>query len=197
GGDARIAFGCGRQRAGHLRRQLHLRPLRPQPIERHARRDTPRPGRERKLRLKTVVRAINAPEGLHREVFRGSSVTDHAQDPAVNRMLMLAEELLECVEIAIAEPLQHAAGHAAGAVGHPSSLSNQAYEGVGRKVTRWGSGVGGVSGVCSVCSPRTDPTLFRKKRGKGWGTEVIQHARNVRECPYKPIFHGLTLLTEM
>ena len=79
--------------------------------------------------------AIDAREGLHGQLFGCGRIADDAQNPAVDRALMLAEERLKGVEIAIAEPLQHGAGHRAGAVGHPSSLSIQAYGRFGRKVT--------------------------------------------------------------
>jgi hypothetical protein len=86
--------------------------------------------------------AMDAPEGLDREVFSGSGIADDAQDPAVDGTLMLAEESFECIEIAKPKAVRYVLR----TFRHLASLSEQVYAGVGRKVTTAGVKVQ-VSGV--------------------------------------------------
>ena len=78
---------------------------RAKPVESGAGGDAPRPRLESARRLKARMSAMDAPEGLDREVFSGSRIADDAQNPAVDRTLMLAEEKFECIEIALLEPI--------------------------------------------------------------------------------------------
>jgi hypothetical protein len=53
------------------------------------------------------MRARDAPERFHCDVFRCAWVAHHAQDPPEDSALMLAKEQLERIEIALPEPIQY------------------------------------------------------------------------------------------
>ena len=109
GGDAGIGRGSRREIGEIPVGQPGFGTPRAEPIESGAGGDAPRPGLEGTRGLEAGVSAMDAPEGLDREVLGCRGIADDAQDPAVDGTLMLAEERFEGVEIALPEPIQNVA----------------------------------------------------------------------------------------
>jgi hypothetical protein len=57
--------------------------------------DAPRPSLKAMRGLEAGVSPVNAPECFHCQVLRRCRISDNAQNPAVNRTLVQAEECLE------------------------------------------------------------------------------------------------------
>jgi hypothetical protein len=53
--------------------------------------------------------AMDSPECFDGEIFGSRGITNDAENPPVDRRLMLAEEGFECVEIAVPELIQYGA----------------------------------------------------------------------------------------
>ena len=76
-------------------------------IERSVDGDAPRPRPESAFRVEPGARAIDASEGFDSEIFGRSWIADDVNNPIVDLALMLAEQRLEGIEVAVTELPQH------------------------------------------------------------------------------------------
>jgi hypothetical protein len=71
--------------------------------------DAPCPTLKSTRRLKACVGLVDAPESFHGQFLGRRRIAHDAQNPSVNLTLMLAEERLEGIQIALPKLIQDAA----------------------------------------------------------------------------------------